>query len=330
MPKSNPNDKSAVSTSPDNSHLYDRGARYVSTTETDDVVVRDSTTPTSTPRGLWGEAWLDLRKRPLFWVSAVIILLVVVVAAFPHLFTSLDPRAGDLAKSEAGPEPGHPFGFTRQGYDVYARTIYGARASVLTGLGVTAFVLLVGVAIGALAGYLGGWIDSLLSRITDVFFAIPLILAGIVLMQLFTDRNTFTVIIVLAAFAWPQMARVARGAVIEAKQNDYVMASRSLGQSGMGILVKHVLPNSLAPIIVIATTSLGIYIVAEATLSYLGIGLPPSEVSWGNDISTAQSSLRQSPMILFWPASALALTVLGFIMMGDALSDALDPKERKR
>lgn len=201
---------------------------------------------------------------------------------------------------------------------------------MLTGLGVTAFVLLVGVAIGALAGYLGGWIDSLLSRITDVFFAIPLILAGIVLMQLFADRNTFTVIIVLAAFAWPQMARVARAAVIEAKQNDYVMASRSLGQSGMGILLRHVLPNSLAPIIVIATTSLGIYIVAEATLSYLGIGLPPSEVSWGNDISTAQSSLRQSPMILFWPASALALTVLGFIMMGDALSDALDPKERKR
>lgn len=317
-------------TSTAHSHLYDRSARFVSEHETESVIARDAKTPKAAPRGLWGEAWLDLRKRPLFWVSGALIMLVLLMAFVPQLFTSLDPLASDLSKSNKGPEDGHPMGFTKQGYDVYARTIYGARASVLTGVGVTAIVTLIGVTLGSIAGYYGGWVDALLSRLTDIFFAIPLILAGIVLMQLFTDRSTWTVIVVLAAFGWPQMTRIARSAVIEAKQNDYVMASRSLGQSRPAILLKHVLPNSLAPIIVIATTSLGIYIVAEATLSYLGIGLPPQAVSWGNDISSAQQSLRAAPMILFWPASALALTVLGFIMMGDALRDALDPKERKR
>lgn len=312
-------------------HLYDRDARFVADDESLSGSAADATkVPQKQPRGLWGEAWADLRRRPLFWIASVLILLVVLVALFPQLFTSVDPSHADLAKSNGAAEDGHPLGFTKQGYDVYARVIYGARASVLTGLGVTIAVTVFGVIVGALAGFFGGWLDSILSRITDIFFAIPLILAGIVLMQLFTDRNTLTVIIVLSVFAWPQMARITRGAVIEAKQNDYVMASRALGQSRLAILARHVLPNSLAPIIVMATTGLGIYIVAEATLSYLGIGLPAGTVSWGNDISTVQQSLRTDPMILFWPASALAVTVLGFIMLGDALSDALDPKERKR
>ena len=296
----------------------------------DGVLAADSRTPETAPRGLWGEAWLDLRRRPLFYVAAAIIALVVLVSLFPGLFTSIDPTQADLAKSLAGPEPGHPFGFTQQGYDVYARTVYGARASVITGIGVTAIVTVFGVLVGAVAGYYGGWADVLLSRFTDVFFAIPLILAGIVLMQMFTHRTILTVVLVLAAFGWPQMARIARGAVIAAKQNDYVQASRALGLSRWAILMRHVLPNSLAPIIVMVTTSLGIFIVAEATLSYLGIGLPTSTVSWGNDISAAQVTLRRGSTVLFYPATALAITVLGFIMMGDALRDALDPKARKR
>ncbi|MFI2637027.1 ABC transporter permease, partial [Streptomyces collinus] len=148
--------------------------------------------------------------------------------------------------------------------------------------------------------------------------------------QLFTDRTIWTVVGVLALFGWPQMARIARGAVISAKNNDYVMASEALGVSKLKTLIRHVIPNSLAPIIVVATISLGTYIVAEATLSFLGIGLPSTEVSWGGDISNAQVTLRQGSTILFYPATALAITVLGFIMMGDALRDALDPKSRKR
>lgn len=292
--------------------------------ETDAVRIMDA------PSSFWADAWRDLRRRPLFHVSSVIIVLVIAVAAFPGLFTGADPKYCNLAFSMQGPSADHWFGFDRQGCDIYSRTIYGARASVMVGVGVTAAVLVIGVVVGAVAGFYGGGADSLLSRITDIFFGVPLILAAIVLMQLFTDRTIWTVIAVLALFGWPQMARIARGGVISAKSNDYVMASRALGVSKFRTLARHVLPNSLAPIIVMATISLGIYIVAEATLSFLGIGLPPSEVSWGGDISNAQVTLRQGSTILFYPATALAITVLGFIMMGDALRDALDPTARKR
>lgn len=304
--------------------------RWVADVETKDVLTRDQLLPDSDPKGFWGSAWQNLKRRPLFWVSAVIIAFVVILAAFPGLFTSTDPRAADLNDSLGGARDGHPFGFTMQGYDVYARTVYGARASVITGLLTTIAVTIVGVAIGSIAGYFGGWVDSLLSRLTDIFFAIPLLLAGIVLMQMFSVRNVFTVVLVLSVFGWPQMARVVRSAVLSVKNNEYVAASRALGLSKMRILTQHILPNCLASIIVMATTSLGIYIVAEATLSYLGIGLPPTVVSWGNDISTAQDTLRVAPSNLFYPAGALALTVLGFILLGDTLKDALDPKEYKR
>lgn len=308
----------------------DRAPRGHARVDTDDVLTRDQRLPDTEPLGMWGEAWRRMRRRPLFWISVAIIALVTTVALFPGLFTSVDPRAADLRNSLGAPTEGHPFGFTQQGYDVYSRVIHGARPSVIVGIGVTLTVTLVGVIIGATAGWIGGILDSVLSRITDIFFAIPLLLAGIVLMQVFPRRDVVTVTLVLAVFGWPQMARVVRSAVLGVKNNEYVMASRALGLSGGRILLRHVLPNCLAPIIVMATTSLGIYIVAEATLSYLGIGLPPTEVSWGNDISVAQTTLRRSPETLFYPAGALALTVLGFILLGDVVKDALDPKERKR
>ncbi|AOW93649.1 peptide ABC transporter permease [Rhodococcus sp. WMMA185] len=308
----------------------DRQAHFVAPEQVAAPAEVDAVHIDQPPTSMWADAWRDLRRRPLFVVASLIILVVVAVAAFPGLFTSTDPRFCDLTFSMQGPSSGHWFGFDRQGCDIYSRTIYGARASVLVGVGVTSLVLVVGVALGAVAGFYGGVVDSVLSRVTDIFFGIPFILAAIVLMQLFTDRTIWTVILVLALFGWPQMARIARGAVISAKNNDYVMASRALGVSNWRTLIRHVLPNSLAPIIVIATISLGIYIVAEATLSFLGIGLPTTEVSWGGDISTAQVTLRQGSPILFYPATALAITVLGFIMMGDALRDALDPKARKR
>ncbi|MEJ4113574.1 ABC transporter permease [Corynebacterium kroppenstedtii] len=302
--------------------------RWVADTAIDDHPSRDDLLNDKKPLSTWEQAWQRLRHRPLFWISTVIILTILLITFFPGLFTSTDPKAADLSKSLEGPEPSHPFGFTRQGYDVYARTLYGARASVITGVCVTLAITILGTLIGAVAGYIGGWLDAVLSRLTDIFFAIPLILAGIVLMQLFSDRNTATVVLVLSAFGWPQMARIVRGAVMTVKNNDYITASHALGLSRGKILLRHIIPNCLAPIIVMATTSLGIYIVAEATLSYLGIGLPPQTVSWGNDISTAQHTLRAAPSTLFYPAGALAITVLGFIMLGDALKDALDPKER--
>ena len=149
-------------------------------------------------------------------------------------------------------------------------------------------------------------------------------------MQMYDTVSVMTVTLVLAIFGWPQIARITRGAVMGVKNEDFITAAKALGSSRLMTLGRHIMPNSAAPIIVTATVSLGIFIVAEATLSFLGIGLPPTVTSWGADIAKAQASLRSQPSVLFYPAGALALTVLSFIMMGDVVRDALDPKARKR
>lgn len=304
---------------------------YIAETDETGLGAVDAVADESAPSSMWGEAWRNLRRRPLFWVSAALILVAVLMSLFPQLFTSIDPRACTLSNSLADPQPGHPFGFDRQGCDIYSRTIYGARASVAVGILTTALVVLIGTVIGALAGFFGGILDTLLSRLTDIFFAIPLVLAAIVVMQMFKDyRTILTVVLVLGLFGWTNIARITRGAVMGVKNEEYVTAARALGASRMKILTSHIMPNAAAPIIVYATVALGTFIVAEATLSFLGIGLPPTIVSWGGDISAAQASLRTKPMVLFYPAMALALTVLSFIMLGDVVRDALDPKARKR
>ncbi|MFC7451273.1 ABC transporter permease [Rhodococcus daqingensis] len=295
-----------------------------------EVLGTDPLDGASPPTSMWRDAWHSLRRNPLFLAATLLILFVLVVVALPGLFASQDPRMCLGENSMQGPRSGHPFGFDLQGCDVYARTVYGARASVLTGIGATAIFLLIGGTVGALAGFYGGWLDAVVSRITDVFFGIPLILAAIVMMQLFRSRTIWTVMLTLALFAWPHVARIARGSVISVRGNDFVLAAKALGVSRFRTLLRHVLPNAIGPVIVVTTIWLGVFIVTEATLSYLGIGLPPSVVSWGGDISTGQSRLRSGSGIIFYPAAALAVTVLGFIMLGDALRDALDPKARKQ
>ncbi|MGH3525077.1 MAG: ABC transporter permease, partial [Mycobacterium sp.] len=169
---------------------------------------------------------------------------------------------------------------------------------------------------------------AVVSRTADVFFGIPLLLAAIVLMQVMHHRTVWTVIAILALFGWPQVARIARGAVLAVRDSDYVLAAKALGLGRFGILVRHALPNAIGPVIAVATIALGLFIVTEATLSYLGVGLPPSVVSWGGDINVDQIRLRAGSPILFYPAGALGVTVLAFMMMGDVLRDALDPASR--
>lgn len=291
------------------------------------------------PESQWKQAWKALRSNWIFWFSSVLLLLVLVVVFFPSLFTTVDPRSADLSNSLGKPQPGHIFGFDRQGYDVFARTIHGARASVIIGLLTTIIVTVIGLLTGAIAAFFGGWVDTIISRATDIFFAIPLLLAAIVglsaLNNVWPNRGywggVLAVVIALGAFGWPQITRIARGAVMEIKNLEFIDAARSLGSSKWRNLFTHIIPNALPPVIVTATVSLGVYIVAEATLSFLGIGLPPSVVSWGNDIAAAQPQVRSGDNlhVLFFPAGALALTVLSFMLLGDAVRDALDPKARK-
>lgn len=249
--------------------------------------------------GFWLDAWRGLRRRPKFVIAAALILLILVVAAFPSLFTAADPTYADPSQSMLAPSAAHWFGTDLQGHDIYSRTVYGARASVTVGLGATLAVFVVGGALGALAGFYGSWIDAVVSRVTDVFLGLPLLLAAIVLMQVMHHRTVWTVIAILALFGWPQVARIARGAVLEVRASDYVLAAKALGLNRFQILLRHALPNAVGPVIAVATVALGIFIVTEATLSYLGVGLPTSVVSWGGDINVAQTRLRSgSPILL--------------------------------
>jgi len=280
------------------------------------------------PRSLWQDAWRDLRRNPIFIVSGLLILFLLVMAIWPGLFTSTSPLACDLGKSQLGATSGHPFGFDTQGCDVYARTVYGARASITVGVCATVGSALLGTILGGLAGFLGGWFDGLISRCADIFFGIPILLGGLVFLSVMTSRSIWIVVLFIVLLGWPQLARIARGAVITAKQQDYVTAARALGASNTRMMVRHILPNAVAPIIVVATIALGTYIALEATLSYLGVGLKPPTVSWGIDISAAADTFRYAPHMLLYPAGALSITVLAFIMLGDAVRDALDPKLR--
>lgn len=282
------------------------------------------------PRGYWGEAWSQLRRSPKFWFSAVVLAFVLTVVVAPGLFSGVDPRSCDLDQSKAPPSAAHPFGMDFQGCDIYSRTVHGARASVEVGVGAALVVFLVGGLIGVLAGYFGGWADGLLSRIAEIFAGIPLILAAVVLLKVLPSRGVPAIIAILAVFSWPQIARVARASATMARSKDYVLAARSLGVSTPKILLRHILPNSLGPIIATTTIALGVFVVSESTLSYMGIGLPPSVVSWGVDISNGQARLLEGSAMMFYPAAALGVTVLAFILLGDALRDATDPKARRR
>lgn len=303
--------------------------RYVAPVEETPLQNVDNIDESAPATSMWADAWRTLRKNPLFIISGILIIFIIFVALFPSVFTKENPNYCTLERSLDPSTAGHPFGFDLQGCDVYARVVYGTRTSLSVGVLSTLIVVFVGSLVGAIAGFCGGWVDAVLSRIVDIFMAIPMLLGAIVVLQMFrTVTSIWKVVLVLALFGWVSTARIARGAVLSSKNLEFNTASTALGSTPMRNLFRHIIPNSLAPIIVIGTTSLGSYIVSEATLSFLGIGLPTTTVSWGGDISNAQSILRTDPMVLFWPSLALAITVLSFIMMGDAVKDALDPKSR--
>ncbi len=294
------------------------------------VAAVDAVKVSDKKQNLWTDAWADMRGRPMFWISAAIILLVVIVSLFPTLFTQVDPRACQLSLSNQGPTAGHPLGFNKQGCDIYSRVIHGTSTSVSVGLIVILMTFVFGTIMGALSGYFGGWVDTVISRVGDIFFSIPYILAAVVVMSVLSShRNIFVIALAIGGFSWPVTARILRAEILRVKNSDFVMASEALGLSGFKTLWRHVMPNSIAPVLVVTTLSLSAAIVAEATLSFLGVGLPPAQfMSWGLDISAGQSDLRVRPQNLIYPSIALSVTVLGFIMLGEVVRDALDPKAR--
>ncbi|MGI8516091.1 MAG: ABC transporter permease [Acidimicrobiia bacterium] len=284
--------------------------------------------PPGATTSLWSDAWRQLRTSPLFLISLGLVVLFIVMAIVPQLFTSADPRACSLSNSLERPSSEHWFGFDLQGCDYYARSIYGARISMAIGVTVIGFAAILAVILGSISGYYGGWLDSVIARLTDIWFAIPTILGGIVILSLLGERGFFQVSLVLVILGWPTMLRLYRASVLAVKEMDYVEAARALGASDFRILFKHILPNAITPVIIYAAISVGVIIAAEAALSFLGVGLQLPAISWGLMISGAQTRILQAPHLLLFPGLLLSLAVFGFILMGDALRDALDPKGR--
>ncbi|MEV4106484.1 ABC transporter permease [Nonomuraea sp. NPDC049695] len=285
------------------------------------------------PASLWTDAWYDLRRRPMFIISAIIILILLVMSFWPSLFTSIDPfnaRTCDLATARQVPSAGHLFGRDSLGCDVYARAIYGARNSILIGVFTTIITTVLGGLLGIVAGYRSGVVDTVTSRVTEIFFAIPPILGALLIGATFRGKvnSILLVILALAVLGWPMTFRIMRAAVITAKSQDFVVAARALGAGAGRIMFRHLLPNSLAPVIVVATINLGGFIAAEAALSFLGVGVASPDISWGLMIADARDRFLEAPLPLVFPAAFLCITVLAFIMMGDAVRDALDPKLR--
>ena len=253
------------------------------------------------PSSLWSDAWRELRGRPLFWICATIVFVLLVAAVFPGWFTSSDPRAGDLNRSMLRPSSDYWWGTTFQGYDMYARVIYGARASVAIGLLVTGGTALIALVLGSIAGYYGGIVDTIIARITDIWFAVPLLLGAIVLLTVLdglADRSIWTVSLALIIFGWPTMLRLVRSSVLALRDADFVDAARALGASNSRIITRHILPNALTPLIVFSTITIGVVIAAEATLSFLGVGLQLPAISWGlMTVSYTHLTLPTTPYV---------------------------------
>jgi ABC-type dipeptide/oligopeptide/nickel transport system permease subunit len=266
-------------------------------------------------------------------------LLVIFVMVFAAIFAPVLARYAYDAPDRPNPLPlapaggRHLMGTDNLGFDVWSRLLYGARVSLSVGLIVVFIEISIGITLGLLAAYKGGLWDTILMRITDAMFAFPDLLFAILLIGIIRPTSPtasfLTVFVALALVGWPGMARLVRGQALALREKEYVEAARAIGVSGWKIATRHILPNMLSPIIVAVTVDIAAVIMAEATLSFLGIGIQPPYPSWGRMISDGRNYLRSAPMLIFWPSLALALTVLSFNFLGDALRDALDPRLRE-
>jgi ABC-type dipeptide/oligopeptide/nickel transport system permease subunit len=280
-------------------------------------------------RSLWADGWRELRSKPLFWVSTLIVLAVSTMAVFPSLWASGDPAQCLLQRGSEGPSGEHPFGFTFQGCDMWAAIVYGTSKSLAVALLATVMTTAFGMLVGTLAGYFSGFVDTILSRFTDIFFGLPFLLGAVVFLAVVPERNVFTLSAVIAILGWTTIARVMRGSVLATKNKDFVEAARALGATNGRVIRRHILPNSVAPIIVLATIYLGVYVGLEATLTYLGVGFQRPNTTWGLLIAEGQPyALQGDPHLLLFPCAFLVITVLAFILLGDLLRDALDPRGR--
>jgi peptide/nickel transport system permease protein len=275
----------------------------------------------------WLRALRRLVRRRGAMVGAAFVLFFVLVALLAPLIAPYDPLHTDWSAVRKPPSLNHLFGTDEIGRDVLARVIYGARASLLAGVVSVCISLALGVPIGLLAGYVGRWVDGLLMRITDAMLACPFLILAIALAA-FLGPNLTNAMIAIGVSAMPAFIRLTRAQVMAAKVEDYVEAARAVGNPHLRIVLRHILPNIVAPVMVQATLAIAAAIIAEASLSFLGLGQQPPAPSWGSMLNTAKNFLSQAPWMAVWPGLAIFFAVLSFNLLGDGLRDALDPRHR--
>jgi len=276
-------------------------------------------------RPLRKDVWKRFKRNRLAMVGLFILIVLVLTAIFAPWIAPETITARDSGHFREGPSSAHWFGTDTIGRDVFSRVVHGARVSLKIGIAATAIALTIGLLFGAIAGFFGGLIDTLLMRLTDVFLAIPYIVLAVAIASVF-GRSENTVILVLGFTGWLGICRIVRSSFLSLKQLEYVEAARALGYSKWRIMFRHILPNALQPIIVYGTIAVGTVILSEAALSFLGVGPSDPTPAWGLMVSDGKSLLAVAPHLLFFPGMAIFTTVLAFVFVGDGLRDALDPK----
>jgi peptide/nickel transport system permease protein len=287
---------------------------------------------------LAASAWRRLRRNPMFLVGVGIISVLVVVALLAPWLAPNDPGLRLLedqvsrARNEIPPpQPGFPLGGDQEGRDFYSRMLLGSQQTLLVAVLATVIGLGGGLVLGTLAGAIGGRVDSAVMRVVDVLLSIPSLLLAVSIGALFTQQSQFTVILAVAIVQIPIFARLLRGSMLAQRASDHVLAARGLGVRRGAIVFRHMLPNSLGPVIVQSTLVLAIAIIDAAALSFLGLGAPDDSVpEWGQMLGKAQTVIDSHPQLAFWPAGAIIVVALGFTLVGESLRDALDPKSRNR
>jgi peptide/nickel transport system permease protein len=280
-----------------------------------------------TPAGPWRRGWRRLARRRSAMLGLFVVLFFVALALGAAWIAPLDPIATDWGAIRKAPSAAHWFGTDEIGRDVLSRVVWGTQASLLAGVVSVSISLLLGVPIGMLAGFVGGALDALISRITDAFLACPFLILAIA-MAAFLGPSLTNAMIAIGVSATPIFVRLARAQVINVKVEDYVEAARAVGNPPWRIALRHILPNITAPLIVQATLAIASAVIAEASLSFLGLGQQPPAPSWGSMLNTAKNYVDNAPWMAIWPGLAIFLLVLSFNLLGDGLRDAFDPRQR--
>lgn len=275
------------------------------------------------------EMWEALLENKAAAVGLVIIAFLVLVAIFGPLMMPYDPNASNMGQSFQWPSAEHLFGTDQLGRDIFSRIIAGARISLSVGLAAVLISLTIGVVLGSIAGYKGGWADTVIMRIMDMMLAIPSILLAIAFMAAL-GKGIDKAVIAIGLVSIPEYARIVRGCILSVKENDYVQAARVIGNRSGRIIFRHILPNVLSSIVVRATLGISTAVLDTAALGFLGLGVQPPQAEWGDMLGRARGFIFTAPYTLIFPGIAITITVLAFNLLGDGLRDALDPKSRKK